>query len=776
MRSSFFAGMLAVVVLSYTCEAQLKKSATPGKTATAAATVAQGGQAAEASAVQRYTPEDVVGVAAIQPSRFLKSKYMQMMVEAASGQQDLDEAMVTATKQIGMDPRTIQEAAVLFDRETIDRTLNPLGTPAAAEVQLKNNLKMCGLAMHNMHDVYNSFPDDDGLEDENKGHLSWRVYALPYLEQVNLYNQFHLDEPWDSDHNKTLIDEMPAVFETPGVTEKGRTSVHVFTGKGAPFGGDEAPGMRDITDGTSNTIMTVVAGADTAEVWTKPGGLDFDPKDPIKALGKVDKQFLVGIMDGSVRSLSAEIDAVTLGNLICHADGQVIDFAAADGNRISRVQSMPGMILRTTTPLDKKAVFSITLSGLGEGEPGKIESQDVTVFASCMVAMPDNRTLLIGPELLLKKMLAPRVAPDNAGSTIQRQLFANFPANDIAGMIDLEPLEDLKAQIARNSPIPGLVEGLKGAMLTTDLTGEGKFLSQIEVRTANKNSAMQLSAMAQGLLQMQKAQMLGMANTPDSPVSPELVETLAGLYDTVKITANDNTVSYVMPKPENMDAFVESMKPGVVSLFEAVRSARKAATAAARKNNMKQLGLAFHNYHDVYSHFPAENGNGERGAGQKTGLSWRVYLLPFVEGAALYQQFHLDEDWDSPHNKTLIEQMPAIFKTEGVDKPGYTSVHIFTGDDTAIGTDIGTRIRDFTDGTSNTILAVVAGPDTAEIWTKPGGLEFDTDNPKKVLGKLAEEFLVLLCDGSVRFVKSDINEDTLRKLILRNDGMPMDDF
>jgi hypothetical protein len=650
MRFTFIAGILTAVVVSHDCFAQLKES-------TVAATNVK---AAQASAVLRYTPEDVVGVAAIQPSRVLKSKYIQMMVEAASGQQDLDDAMVAATKQLGMDPRTIQEVAVLFDRETIDRTLNPMGSPAGAAVQLKNNLKQFGLAMHNMHETFGRFPDDNGLDDGNKGNLSWRVHALPYLEQAGLYNQFHLDETWDSDHNKTLIEKMPAVFETPGVTEKGKTSVHVFTGDGAPFAGDEGPGMRNITDGTSNTIMTVIAGVDKAEIWTKPGGLDFDPEDPIKALGKIDKQFLVGFMDGSVRSIPADIDSFFLRCLITHAGGEVIDHAALDGDRSSRVQSMPGMILRTTVPLDRETVFRVTLSGLGEGDSGNIESQAVTVFESCMVAMPDDRTLLIGPEPLLKKMLAPRAAGGKADGTIQQQLFANFPANDIAGMIDLEPLKDLKNQAARNTPFPGLIEGLQAASFTTDIAGEGKNISQVEIRTANKAAAQQLSALAQGMLQMQKAQMLGMANTPDSPVSPELAETLAGLYDTVKIATNDNTVSYVMPKPENMDAFVESMKPGVISLFEAIRGARKAAAAASRKNNMKQLGLAFHNYHDVYNHFPAANGNGERGAAQKTGLSWRVYLLPFVEQAALYQQFNMDEAWDSPHNKALIDQMPEI--------------------------------------------------------------------------------------------------------------------
>lgn len=766
MRFSFVAGMLAAVVLSHACEAQQKKTASLQKPAT----VAPGEKAAETSAVQRYTPEDVVGVAALQPSRMLKSGYLQMMVDAASGQQELDELMATLTSELGMDPRTVQEAAILFDRETIDRTLSPMGVPARDTVGLKNNLKQFALAMHNLHDVYGRFPDDDGIDNENKGNLSWRVWMLPYMDQAQLFNQFHLDEPWDSDHNKTLIEKMPAMFESPGVTEKGKTSVHVFTGEGAPFAGESGPGMRNITDGTSNTIMMVLAGADKADVWTKPGGLDFDPADPIKALGKIDKQFLAGFMDGSVRSLPADIEPTSLESLITHAGGEVIDLTQLDGNRPSRVQSMPGIILRTTAALDRDAVFSVSLVGLGEGEPGKIGSQDVTVFESCMVAMPDDRTLLVGPEPLLKKMLAPRAASGPTAGTVQQQLYASFPSNDIAAMIDLESLKDLKAQMAQNTPMPGLIEGLQGAMLTADLAGTGKYLSQFQVRTANKNSAMQLSALAQGMLQMQKAQMLSMANAPDSPLNEEAAETLAGLYDTVKITTEDSSVSYVMPKPENMDSFLATMKPGIVAMFEAVRESRKSAAAMSRRNNMKQIGLAFHNYHDVYNHFPAANGNGEHGQGKKTGLSWRVQLLPFIEQSGLYQQFKLDEDWDSPHNKALVEKMPDIFKVEGIDKPGHTSVHVFTGDDTSMGTDDGVRIRDIIDGTSNTILAVVAGPESAEVWTKPGGLEFNADDPKKVLGTLGEQFLVLLGDGSVRFLKSSIDDETLRNLIQRNDG------
>jgi hypothetical protein len=77
-------------------------------------------------------------------------------------------------------------------------------------------------------------------------------------------------------------------------------------------------------------------------------------------------------------------------------------------------------------------------------------------------------------------------------------------------------------------------------------------------------------------------------------------------------------------------------------------------------NDFKQIGLALHNYHSAYGAFPtAVSFNKE---GKKTGLSWRVHILPYLEQDHLYKQFKLDESWDSEHNKKLIAKMPRIYR------------------------------------------------------------------------------------------------------------------
>src|SRR5271166_372859 len=80
---------------------------------------------------------------------------------------------------------------------------------AARRAQCTNNLKQIALAMHNYASANNCFPPAATYTRDGKPLLSWRVLILPYLEQASLYNQFHLDEAWDSPNNKPLGDRMP---------------------------------------------------------------------------------------------------------------------------------------------------------------------------------------------------------------------------------------------------------------------------------------------------------------------------------------------------------------------------------------------------------------------------------------------------------------------------------------------------------------------------------------------------------------------------------------
>ena len=156
-------------------------------------------------------------------------------------------------------------------------------------------------------------------------------------------------------------------------------------------------------------------------------------------------------------------------------------------------------------------------------------------------------------------------------------------------------------------------------------------------------------------------------------------------------------------------------------------------------------------------------------------LSWRVYLLPHLQEEALFNQFHLDESWDSEHNKPLIAKMPEVFKSLG-SKPlaeGQTRYVVPVGKDTIFEGDKGTALAKITDGASNTILILEVGADKAVTWTKPDDMDFDSQKPLAGLGTIGEEgILAAFADGHVQSIRKNIDAETFRRLILRNDGLP----
>jgi hypothetical protein len=184
-----------------------------------------------------------------------------------------------------------------------------------------NDLKQLMLAVHNYHDT-NGKADVAVKDADGKPLLSWRVQLLPYIEQDNLYRQFHLNEPWDSDHNKKLIEKMPKIFEIDGVTAKpGETHYRTFVGEKAVWAFDRPFTIQGIVDGTSNTVVFVQAAEPT--IWTKPDELVADGKAAIKPrILFRDGRTLVAMGDGSVRIVTDELEEAVWKLLIDPADGQ----------------------------------------------------------------------------------------------------------------------------------------------------------------------------------------------------------------------------------------------------------------------------------------------------------------------------------------------------------------------------------------------------------------------------------------------------------------------
>ncbi len=89
-------------------------------------------------------------------------------------------------------------------------------------------------------------------------------------------------------------------------------------------------------------------------------------------------------------------------------------------------------------------------------------------------------------------------------------------------------------------------------------------------------------------------------------------------------------------------------------LLPAVQKVREAASRTQCVNNLKQIGLAMHNYHDIFSHLPYADTH----RGTYNYASWAVELLPYIEQQNLYNQF------PQPLSKVSIQLVsPAILNT-----------------------------------------------------------------------------------------------------------------
>ena len=208
-----------------------------------------------------------------------------------------------------------------------------------------NNLKELALAVHNHLDTNNVFPANIVSADK-KPLLSWRVQLLPALDMKDLYNEFKLDEPWDSKHNIKLLSKIPKVFLT-GTESKDSTDTYYqgFAHADAMF----PPGLQlriaHITDGLSNTLLFVEAG--TAVPWTKPADLPYDANKPLPKLGGPFKDVIHGAFaDGAVMPIKREFDEKTMRLAITRNDNEVVE---VDKLRAYRLPPKPP---RKLTPLE----------------------------------------------------------------------------------------------------------------------------------------------------------------------------------------------------------------------------------------------------------------------------------------------------------------------------------------------------------------------------------------------------------------------------------------
>ena len=203
---------------------------------------------------------------------------------------------------------------------------------------------------------------------------------------------------------------------------------------------------------------------------------------------------------------------------------------------------------------------------------------------------------------------------------------------------------------------------------------------------------------------------------------------------------------------------------------------REAARRTQCKNNLKQIALALHNYHDFYEAFPPAytvNENGQRLH------SWRTLILPWMEHSDRHQKIDLSKPWNHPSNAEAFQTTPDLYRCPSFELPADSTTYLAVeGEDACFHPTKPRAISEITDGTSNTLMVIEVPVKQAVPWMSPQ----DADEQMLLMISQRDELAhtggvqAALADGSVRFLSATMNPETRRAVISINGEEVIRDF
>lgn len=429
-----------------------------------------------------------------------------------------------------------------------------------------------------------------------------------------------------------------------------------------------------------------------------------------------------------------------------------------------------GVVVRFSKPVDKEAIFA-RLAERGQKE--EIAGQTAYVFPGPFgpaYAIPAPNVVLVAHPSTLPKMLA---AAQGAKSTLIARLQGVKPtahASLVADIVALRPF--IQAQLAKLGEVPPpFVEFTRIPALTKFLEVdlaivESGLQSDLRLVGNDEAAAKQLERTIEYGLKLGKS----FADTEIAKLPQEEGDVVAAAMQQYSLRLNNVVWAALKPTRTGdtltLDRRFDSIA-GVATatalLLPAVQATRTTARRVVSMNNLRNLLLAMLNYETSRRGLPDDI----RDKAGKPLLSWRVAILPYLDQQVLYDRFKLDEPWDSPHNRELLQYMPRTYGSPNAPNTVFTTPYLRpVGKHCFFGAD--RKRLDFaaiSDGSSQTILVVEADPAAAVPWTKPADLPIDLDRPRTNLGSaFPGGFNAVFADGHAEFIPNSFPEAELRKL------------
>ncbi len=585
-----------------------------------------------------------------------------------------------------------------------------------------------------------------------------------------LYQQFHHDEPWNSPHNLSLLDQMPDEFRSRGLpVGTNYSGYRLFEGNGAyEYDSDGGPWLGEAGDGRQHTLLVMETMPHDAAPWTKPDGIPFDQADPLAGLTLPPDTFLVGTVDGTIRQVRPTVSAENFSAITTWDNGEILtavdyadiyhDWDVEDTAEVS-ADRVKALVLAMHNFHDVHATFPP-----GRDVPSEWFDPSTGVpYLSWRVHLlpylgygnlynqfhldepwdsPHNIQLLDEmPEDLRSRGLAP-------GGTLSA--FKLITAEEA---YDVHYLNSPYPQLS-GPQIRDIVDGTDSTIAIVELTPD-KAVPWTQWNEVEFNAADPLDGIGpipeDGLR-------VGMTDGVVHNLNPDAISANFGIFATWQ-------GGEVFGPAESSNVFLDWALPdSKINSWEKLRD----------------VGLAFHNYHDVFGYFPISGGNNSYDpTTEMPYLSWRVHLLPYLGYANLYNEFHLDEPWDSPHNIQLLDKMPEVFRSRGLAaNSSMTGIQLLLGEGAYEYTYFepnsarGPRYRDISDGTHATIAVVEVMSDLAVEWTRPDGdIPFDILDPLAGVGTIPEDGLrVLTFDGAVFTLNPDVTAENFKAFATLDGG------
>jgi len=468
---------------------------------------------------------------------------------------------------------------------------------------------------------------------------------------------------------------------------------------------------------------------------------------------------------------------------------QAVDKAGIDPADVSMVKIMVGMpgpagpvfglAAETTADVDVSSLLALL-----DASPDAVDVQGISAYVlqdppGTLLHQADARTMIAASGDWL-----PQVIGANSGTGQLASLAANVPRQPGVTLIAaLKPVRPMISGIAQQQaqqlppalqPLGRLPELVDALLINANIVNMGGGL-RITMLCVDDNSAAEVEQIVMDALAFGKE--LGIAQAKQAATSSQESEVVvkATLQYIDRIAAKFSTMLTPTRSGRrvmmNVQTEASLTSIGVMTglLLPAVQSAREAARRMNASNNIKQIMLAMHNYHAAKGQLPAPAITDADG---KPLLSWRVSLLPYFDQQALYEQFHLDEPWDSAHNMPLSQTLPSVYVDPSATlPPGDTVFHAAVGDGLALMPGEQNKFSMFTDGTSNTIMIYESNRNESVPWSKPADAEIDLNAPMAPMGTThAGGFHVGMADGSIRFIVNSIDQDMLKALLTRAGG------